>query len=221
MPLFPVFAPVGIGPFSLSFITSANEGTDATDFSGSFDGTAIGTATSYAARRVVIGLANFGTGGKRTTNSVTVGGVSLDRDARFLSSSQNYSADIWSGLVPSGDTADIDIISSGTTEALGISVWVLDNANATATDTLTVDGADPPAGAITIPTGGGMIAIAMNDHSSSGYSWTNATERFDTVIEASRKYTGADSTSAGTPTITADPDDTNLGGMVAAAWENG
>ena len=220
MSLFPIIAPVGIGPFSLSFIVGTQVGNNVTDYSGLFDGIAIGTAASYAARRVVIGVSNFGNGGRRATSSVTVGGVSLATDLEFLSTSYNLSASIWSGLVPSGDTADIDIVSGGASESMGIGVWTLDNANATKTDTLTNE-SDPPSGAITIPANGGMIAIAMNDHSSSGYSWTNATERFDTVIEASRKHTGADSTTAGTPTITADPDDTNLGMVVAVAWENG
>jgi len=209
----------GIVPFvpaSVSFEASVVTGTNATDYSGTFDGIAIGTAA--ANRRVAVGVGGArGGSGHHTVSSMTIGGVSAAAD--LVRSSGNLCVgEIWSAIVPTGTTADIDIILNASMANLGIGVWAIYSAASSASDTLN-NNSDPMTGAITIPTDGAMVAYAHNDGTSGSWAWTNATERFDEVTESAQSQTGADSTAEGVITITADPSTSvNNGDLLAVAW---
>ena len=193
---------------TVNYITSSVTGTNATDYSGSFDGISIGTAS--ADRRVVVAASGARTSaGKRTVSSMTIGGVTAQQDSITGPSAQADGNDIWSAVVPTGSTADIDIVWSAAMLNMGINVWTVTGGVSTRVavhDTLEVGHASAAlSGTITVPTDGVLIANAYGDGTLRTWSWTNATERSDESLESTASHSGADASVAGDITITATP----------------
>ena len=83
-----------------------------------FSGQSLGTADGSRIIAVAVGV-GFNAPQDGTLNSVTVGGTSLTKQVGAVAapnSDENFRAEIWSGSVPSGTTADIVVTLS---EAIG------------------------------------------------------------------------------------------------------
>jgi len=155
-----------------------------------------------ASRRVVVAVA-----GRNVfrASSVTVGGVSLSRDARSHPDEESPSnvAELWSGVVPTGTSATITVVTEGS-QGMGIGVWTLsqgaptgDKAAATSASSLhTTLELDAVPGDFCIATvawygnvqGGGAGAL----------TWDEATERYDEQPSGPRSNGGADAWAAAT-----------------------
>ena len=96
-----------------------DNGSGKTNFSGNFDGLAIGAASDD--RIVVVGITGNHSGTGEPT-SVTIGGVTATIAGSVQRTGENDSS-MWYALVTTGTTADIDIIYTGTRQVVAIAVW--------------------------------------------------------------------------------------------------
>ena len=139
--------------------------------------------------------------------SVTIAGTTASDD--ITATTSGHVVTIRRAAKPTGttnQTVTCDIAgTSGDDTAVG--VWALyaafqspgttdDEASATGASSATTS-------AVTIPTGGAAV-FACTDDNEGGYTWTNATGRYDIDGGTVTGATGADTSSAGTPTVTCD-----------------
>jgi len=161
---------------TISFTASSTTDSDATNYAGSFDGISIGTADS--ARRVFVSINGpRKTGGDRTVSSVSIGGVSAALTVRQTSPNGD-AHEVWSAVVTSGTTADIDIEFSATMDACAIGVWSVydgDSSFTTATDTGT-----SLSQTVTVPSGGVVLAAGRSINNTTATWSAGLTENFDT-----------------------------------------
>jgi len=169
-------------------------------------------------------------------NSITVGGVSLTQRAvrsgtyYGASGSLGYAA-IWSGVVPTGSTASINLSFARTIErGCEIGVWSIYNAtSSTPASTTTSSGSGNNAVSLSInvqPNDFGVITASGFYGTSSSFAYTNADERYDIARELGGvpDYTfarsGADftATSTQTPrTVTVTPSGLDAGSVACMA----
>jgi len=107
---------------ALSFVAAGDDPTNSlADYSGKFDGFSIGTA--HADRKVFVAInGRHEGGGGRTVSSCTVGGVTAKELVQANASGARTTA-IFMAPVPSGTTADIDIVFSGNQAGCGIATY--------------------------------------------------------------------------------------------------
>lgn len=189
---------------------SARHATGGGGITGTFQAAAGSTANSStytftsqplgaaaAGRRIVIGVATRAT--SQSVSSVTVGGVSLSRDA-FTNVTHN--AEIWSGVVASGTTGDVVVSMSVADSYCGVGVWSLTGGAATG-NTATASNTGTPALTVTTLSGDFVVGVLAYEVTSAGPSvaWTAASERYDTDIDGRlRQHSGADLVASGAST---------------------
>ena len=138
-----MFSSLWFSPTELTGTNTANATSTSNTAAHTFSGQSLGAADSTRIIAVAVGV-GFNAPQDGTLNSVTVGGTSLTKQVGAVAdlTIENFRAEIWSGSVPSGTTADVVVTLSeaiGTSRGVGISVHSLIGtgevtANATATD---------------------------------------------------------------------------------------
>ena len=198
MSLLPVFTPVHDAGPVLTFRTSAVDPVARTDYSGSFDGVAIGAAA--ADRVVIVGMG----GGDQPVSAVTIGGVSATQVIAVRSATTGCSASFYRATVPTGTTADIDIVFSASCGNCGIGVWT-----ATGIDTATeqtasdIDTQSLTTNTIDVAAGGVILGYSIDEETVAvTTTWAGITEQFDEVTDDPNKvfHSGASDTFATTQT---------------------
>ena len=186
-----------------------------TDWSGQFDGMAIGDADST--RLVVAGIsANRTSAGTHIVSACTIGGETASLVVRQTTTNGDP-CELWAATVASGTTADVDITFSATCNQAGVGLWRLTNCATTATETASDYNGVPYAANLEIPAGGVGIGYFLNvaeasDGGSSGNrtTWTNLTKDFDVDFTGAPagsaiSHSGASSDTAGDLLRTATP----------------
>jgi hypothetical protein len=180
---------------------------------------AVASGTAAANRLSVVAI----NGRRRSTlNTVTINGVSATKAVGvLLGGSGNMISEIWYAENPSGTTADVVLtFSAATSGAWQVDLYEVNGATATPTDT--DSGSTGSANllsisALTIPANGVAIIASGNAGDATAVTWTNATEYTDASITEIRASSARTST-AGTPTITADGSNGNPYTIAGAAW---
>jgi len=187
-----------------------------TDWSGLFDGIAIGDAASD--RVVVVSVVGLrSAAGSHYVASMTIGGITATR-AKAQTTANGDACEIWAADVPTGTTADIDIIYNATVQDTGLGVWSMTgSAGANAVDTAS-DTGTTLSQALTIRENGAGFGVSILIGGTSG-TWTNLDEDVDEVIATEQQVCGS-TTADGTPTIsmTSSPSPHAADAMVLAAW---
>lgn len=144
-----------------------------------------------------------------TIDSCTIGGATANVgiSGRNTTGTPDNAAAIFWLPVPTGTTANIVVTLSATSSQTGrISVWAARGAHAQGTsdtDTGQGSGTTQTITALTIPPQGAGFCVFNNATTNTAVTWTNATERDDTSV-GNYRHSAADTTTAGTNTITAD-----------------
>lgn len=193
------------GIASISFVGCTESSTDQTTYT--FTDHATGTAGN---RWTIVGVASFEGTTDFSTASMTVGGNAASEVVDSADTGALTQAALYIISNPSGTTATIVVTASEAIAAMNICVWAAyDILSATAHDTGT-DFETASAAldlSLNVPTDGiGVAMTASNAFSSPATTWTGMTERVDDPgPEASASYSGADTTTVGTPlSVTSD-----------------
>ena len=151
--------------------------------------------------------------------SVTIGGVTaVIAGSQVLTQTLTGGvAAIYRARVPTGATGDVVIALAATTAEVAIVIWRATGLNNVTPTATTNDNTSPLTQSLTIDTGGFAVGFLINNGSTQAASWTNLTERSD-VAHGPGSYSGADTSTAGSPSITATPAAGTLVAMVLAAW---
>jgi len=188
---------------TIAYCAQSSTDSNLTDYSGSFDGISIGTAT--ATRYVAVTINGpRATAGARTVSTVTDSTSTTDFSLVVRQTSTNGDAhEIWISDSPitSGTTANIDIVFSSSIDACAISTWELNNIDITSPLTASELGtslSEPiniPANAVCLAAG---RAIA-NDRA----TWAGVAEAYDVDFngENGGDTAGSSSTSANPTTV--------------------
>lgn len=192
-------------PFSITFISSANNTTGSTSFT--FTAQNIGTAD--ATRIVVVGIAHATNGAAVST--VTIGGVTATQapSAAVATNGAGTGVDIWYLAVAAGTTADI-IVSFGVSVEgrCAIDVYRVAGTGAAfsaANNNSTASSVTTLGAAATVPAGGGAIAIlsAHGSVNAATVTGTNLTIDQNGVAFGNSIIAGGSNTSAsGSTTFT-------------------
>lgn len=200
-----------VTPGTYQYRTTIPDGSDATTYkNGVWDGVSIGDADPDRHVILAIGLS----ASTRTVSTVTIGGVSASRVSDGVTEAQQQGStttvEMWIAAVPTGTTANIEIVCSGASNRCVASVWTAELETATAVD---VDKNSNASGAnVTLNANDNCFCLAFHSvvaGSLGVYSWTNVSERVDSTLEASAMYSAADAATDG-PTINP-----------TATWTNG
>lgn len=180
---------------SIAYCTSAIYTTS--DTSHTFASQSIGTA---ARGRLVIVSCYINNSSDPT--SVSVGGVSLTKIGSVALGANNCLT-LWAGRVDTGTTANITVTSSSSVSRWGIGVWAAyDIAFATPFDVKTdiVGDVSSYSVLLNIPKNGVALVIVGEAGGSSNtyprWTFTGATERYDTLIAVTTGQGGGDFSSA-------------------------
>ena len=184
-----MFSSLWFSPAIITGTNTANATSTSNTAAHTFSGQSLGAADGNRIIAVAVGV-GFNAPQDGTLNSVTVGGTSLTKQVGAVVdlTIENFRAEIWSGSVPSGTTADIVVTLSeaiGISRGVGISVHslvgaVAVTANATATDN-DVGGASDPLELDVNTQGGGYVigyAVSFKVAPSAG-TWSGLTELTD------------------------------------------
>lgn len=177
---------------SAATITKTDNAVDgSTTTTYTFTSRAIGTAAT--GRRVIVGVSS-GAGSSATISSVTIGGNAASQVV-FLDGT--VSASTISALyilqVDAGTTATIVVTFSGSRTSCGIGVWAAyDLLSSTATFTGTSSASPPSVGSVSCSAGGIIVAQGIvYSGSTSTFTWSGLTERFDEQLVSQVAQTGA------------------------------
>jgi hypothetical protein len=182
--------------FSAPVITGSNTANATSTSSGAvhtFLGQSLGAADG--SRIIAVGVGAGDNIQNRTITSVTVGGVSLTQRIVANNSTptgpvENFEAEIWSGAVPSGTTADIVVTMSGIIGAyrgVGISVHrmvgsVVATPSATASDSDTTGSTDPLTVSVNTEEGGYVVCCGLAFKVAPNVAtWSGVTELTDSL----------------------------------------
>jgi len=204
------FGAGGGGP-ELIFRSSAVSAASLTTYT--FAAMAIGAAS---ANRLVIALLfshdGAGTAGDAPT-SVTIGGVTATIHVSGVGTGANEcSASVCSALVPTGTTADVVATWPDARTRAGCGVYTLTDYGS-ATPVATASAIDDPNTAVSVSLTVtaiqvGVVGSTSNPGASTTCTWTNATENFDSVMEAGFGSCSSAAVAAG------------FSGTVTATWAN-
>jgi hypothetical protein len=160
--------------------------TDLTTYN--FSTIAIGDAAP--SRKVVVGIMSLTASGAASLTSITVGGVTASIEVASATGGREFAA-IAIAAVPTGTTADIDVVFGDTMRRCILSVWATyDLKSSTAVDTA-ISAADPAALSVNTQNDGLIFGVGYNNTSSTGV-WSGLTERFDVVSEGAQVTTADD-----------------------------
>ena len=138
-----MFSSLWFSPAIITGTNTANASSTSNVAAHTFSGQSLGAADGSRIIAVAVGV-GFNAPQDGTLDSVTVGGTSLTKrvGAVMQLSDENFRAEIWSGSVTSGTTADIVVTLSeaiGTSRGVAISVHSLVGAVAAAPNTTATD----------------------------------------------------------------------------------
>jgi len=182
------------------------------DSSFTFTGNSLGTAA--ADRWIIVGIhvlnnedPNYDS--TTTITSCTVNGyiAPIARQASYQTGGGDSGiCGIAVAYCPVGSTGDVVVTTNNDSDSMGISLWEANGLKAFAPYDSDVDSAGALSLTLDTLADGFIIGIAMAEGTSSPSTWTNATERYDNadvaatgLDTATHKWTGADTTTAGSP----------------------
>ena len=211
------FAPAAIVTFTASAQNGAENLTAAT-----FSSQSLGAADPT--RQIVVIVGAIPQAGDRVVSSITVGGTSM---SEIHTNQSVYSfVSFWSCEKATGTSGDVVINFSGTMgQSVDCAVYALYNASTSeyAKTKLANTSSATIANTISIPAEG--VCISHTEHSDNparSSSWTNLTERYDTIYDTYSTQTGASDAFATaqtdrviTTTFSSAPDNA---GMVTVSW---
>ena len=204
---------VGLRPATVTYTDSSASDTDLTTYT--FSSLSIGEAST--SRHVIVAV--LASNAAATVSTLTVGGVSASLAKRATAT--NGIAEIWIVAVPTGATGNVVVTFNAGSNRASVGVWAAYNLlSATATDS-DESNADPGVISIDVQAGGILVAGVYSASGTVSYTWTNITERFDIVVETTRRASGASLDFAAAQTglsITADASAATSQTMVAAAF---
>lgn len=204
---------VGLRPATVTYTDSSASNTDLTTYT--FSSLSIGEAST--SRHVIVAV--LASNAAATVSTLTVGGVSASLAKRATAT--NGIAEIWIVAVPTGATGNVVVTFNAGNNRASVGVWAAYNLlSATATDS-DESNADPGVISIDVQAGGILVAGVYSVSGTVSYTWTNITERFDIVVETTRRASGASLDFAAAQTglsITADASAATSQTMVAAAF---
>ena len=198
-----------------SFLGANTNNSDLTTYT--FSGESLGVADSD--RVIAVGIHGRSGGAGGSISSVTIGGVS----ATIIQATESATkCGLAYASVPSGATGAIVVTFNTGQLGCTIGKWrvVTGTPGPVSSNTATGVGAAPISFATTVPAGGFGIAVASAQAGTRAFSWTNATERYDT--DQSLDFvdpTGADFESSATVTATCTFSAAQAGAY--AVWEAG
>lgn len=168
-----------------TFVSSTSNGATYT-----FNTVDIGTASTT--RLVVVAITGTSSQASgRTVNSVNIGGISA---TGYQNPSVIYVASFWAAFVPTGTTANIIVVFSGTMANCGIGVYDLNNLKSAISqggDSQGVAGGTVINLSLPVTDTGVVIAAGtFATGTSSTATWSGVTERYDTLVETGMR-TGA------------------------------
>jgi hypothetical protein len=170
--------------------------------------TGVDIGAAGADRIVVVGVIGTGTTNSSTITGATIAGITATQVAGADVSAAGASGQlaVIYAPVPTGTTGTIAVTFSGTKARSAISVWAVYGSTGTHTDADESQGSAVSSralSALTVPAGGaGILFSGTSNDATTSVAWTNATERADAVMSGGR-YSSADTTTAGTNTLTA------------------
>lgn len=157
-------------------------------------------------------------------STCTIGGISatLAGNVRNTAGTPDNVAAFFYANVPTGTTANIVVVVSGSISQTGrLTAWAVFGSNTPHSDVNTNTGAGVSITltGVTITNGGMGFWVFNNATTSTAITWTNATERDDTSV-GNYRHGSADSSTAGTATITADGATANqcISGISFTSW---
>lgn len=176
---------------SISYRANYSSTTDASSYT--FTSADIGTATD---RSIVVVAVHATRGSSFSVSSVTIGGVSA---TQVISSGSTLVTSIWYASGVTGTTGNIVVTMSGATTRCLVGVYALYNLRSNtpidSDQTFAISGTGLTR---TINTKVDGVIIGAGSSSSSGrtYTWTGATENYDTVVEAAASFSAASTTTS-------------------------
>jgi hypothetical protein len=183
----------GGNPASVSYRATYNSTTDASSYT--FTSADIGTATD---RSIVVVAIHYRSS---SISSVTVGGVSA---TQVVSVGAGLNTAIYRASGVTGTTANIVVNLSGTASRCLVAVYALYNLRSNtpydSSTTFTLGGTSQTRTLDTIVDG--VIVAAGSANASRTFTWTGATENYDTVIESADSYSGASASATSNTTTT-------------------
>jgi hypothetical protein len=175
-----------------------------------FSSAALGTASGFTARKILVGVAgSSASGSAATVSSVTVNSVSAASVAGIIpNGTDGYRMESWIATVPSGDTGDIVVVWSTGMRECSLIVYALDNVGQII-DVRTDISSNPDVSLNTVANGCFATWAISSGAGTNTHSWTNATEDSDNDFSAGSNFsfTGASvsSTSKQAVTVTCTP----------------
>lgn len=160
-------------------------------------GASLGAAASD--RYIVIVATTQSVTGAITVSSATIGGV-----AATSVTSQALSvvaAHMWIAAVPSGITGDIVVNFSTTSDHHSVAVWSI--TGLTSTTPIDTDGnaVEPPTAVTLTSEVGGVVIGAVWSADAVTFSWSGATEDYDSTYVTNTQVSGASAATTGTSVI--------------------
>lgn len=190
------------------FIGSHTTSTNATNYT--FTDKGIGTAS--ADRVVVVRVTQLG----GIIDKMTIGGVKAVK--AISAGTTNNISEIWFANVPTGTTATIVITGTISSVGCGIAISTMTNTGGGPSDAAQ-DISGALSQSLTIPEGGAAVGVACNNVAGTPTTvWANLTEEYDEAVDTNRSQSGASSSTAGTPTITATFTPSGSDNFALAAW---
>lgn len=180
-----------------------------------------------ADRIILVGTyGNRSSAGARSVSGITANGTALALVKDWGGASAN-TMEVWGAVVAAGATGDVVVtFTGGDMVSCGIMIAEIHGANTTVYATASDAVGDPLSVGINVTAGGVLFAYAVNANGggADAFTWTNATERFDAVIQTNLIYhSGATDAyaSAQTPiTVTANPDLAMVeGGLILVSYQ--
>ena len=181
-------------PASISYRANYSSTTDASSYT--FASSDIGTATD---RSLVVVAIHYRSS---SISSVTIGGVTATQ-IRTVGAGLNTA--IFSASGVTGTTADVVVTLSGTASRCLVAVYALYNLRSTtpvdSDITFTLSGSSLSR-TVDTQADGVIVAAASATGSGRTFTWTGATENYDTVIETADSYSGASTLTTSNTTTT-------------------
>lgn len=179
----------GAAPPALEFRTSVSDVTS----QATYTLTDVDIGAADPTRRVIAGV-TAGILSARTISSATIGGVTAAIHAELNDANADDYAGFISALVPTGTTATFAITMSSTCLNMVIGSYRLINETVStphATATTNAGTAGAYSVSINVPANGALVAAAKAIGSGGTWSWSGATERYDTILETLDVHSGA------------------------------
>lgn len=152
------------------------------------------------ATRIIIVAAMVDAAATFTIGSITVGGVTATIDQQ-ISSIRTIA--LARATVPAGTSGDVVVTSADATAGTraAIALWRVTGVTLAVAD---ADQSTANPGSITLTPGGAgdYLIAASRGNATSGCTWTTAAEDFDTIVEATRTWSGASMTTASGANVT-------------------